>query len=698
MINNCRHIFRSRRLRMSTFVSKINRISGKMEWDFREDDYDYKQEIARSAYADMLHDTERNQLYYKGLEIAIAKLRQKGQAVHVLDIGTGTGLLSMMAAKLGADTVHACEAFKPMAECASKIIAQNGFADKIKLVPKRSTDLVVGEGKDLPRRANILVTEVFDTELIGEGAIGTFTHAHKELLEKDCIVIPSYANLYVQVVTSDLVRRWNQAEDIVVNDSRVTAPDEISNCGGAPSLHDLQLDQLPMDTFTVLTEPKRVFRFDFTGKTSLPFENTSILDCTMLNTGLVDAVFMWWDLEMDPDSEIILCCAPRWAHPTPNDMQWRDHWMQAIYYPYSRLSVAKGDIVKVISKHDEYSLWFDVAMETVKENCPEERPICRCGAHISYGRTRMGMINDPDRNKIFIDVLKKNISEESTCLCISDGSLLPLIAARLGAKHVYTIETNHMCKRVIKEFIKHNKLQDSVTVLDKLPEDIGETDIPEKIDIIIGEPVFQSSLLPWDNMCYWYLSQQFGNHLSDQCKVLPGKMTIYAIAVNYVDLWKIRADVGICEGFNIQEFDKIIQKSSEEVDENVEPHPLWEYPCTAAGNQQQVLNIDFTKSMTDTLPEDRCICLNVASKEPCNGVAMWVEFDFGNSHVITTGPKQPIKIGEKVVWDYHSKQGVHLFYNNQKTRCSSESSAIDVKVDFIPKEGKLDFKFSPKWL
>ena len=34
--------------------------------------------------------------------------------------------------------------------------------------------------------------------------------------------------------------------------------------------------------------------------------------------------------------------------------------MQAIYYPYTHLPVAKGDEVKVISKHDEYSLWFDV--------------------------------------------------------------------------------------------------------------------------------------------------------------------------------------------------------------------------------------------------------------------------------------------------------------------------------------------------
>ena len=52
-------------------------------------------------------------MYYRALEIAISKKRQQGQAVHVLDIGTGTGLLSMMAAKLGADTVHACEVCHP---------------------------------------------------------------------------------------------------------------------------------------------------------------------------------------------------------------------------------------------------------------------------------------------------------------------------------------------------------------------------------------------------------------------------------------------------------------------------------------------------------------------------------------------------------------------------------------------------------
>lgn len=74
-----------------------------------------------------------------------------------------------MAARCGADSIVACEAFKPMAECCVKILECNGVADKIRVIPKRSTELTVGEDGDLKQKANILVTEVFDTELIGEG-------------------------------------------------------------------------------------------------------------------------------------------------------------------------------------------------------------------------------------------------------------------------------------------------------------------------------------------------------------------------------------------------------------------------------------------------------------------------------------------------------------------------------------------------
>lgn len=173
---------------------------------FEDEHFDLQQEIARSAFADMLHDHERNIKYFQALKKAIDKMHERGAPAHVLDIGTGTGILSMMAVKYGADSVTAIEAFRPMADCAVQIIESNGMADSIKMIKKRSTELTE---YDLPQRANILVTEVFDTELIGEGAIETFNHAHKHLLESDCIVVPESATMYIQIVESPLAWSWN---------------------------------------------------------------------------------------------------------------------------------------------------------------------------------------------------------------------------------------------------------------------------------------------------------------------------------------------------------------------------------------------------------------------------------------------------------------------------------------------------------
>lgn len=69
---------------------------------------------------------------------------------------------------------------------------------------------------------------------------------------------------------------------------------------------------------------------------------------------------------MDPEKKITLSCAPNWAHPSPKDMAWRDHWMQAIYYPLSKVKVEKGEDLTVVSNHDEYSLLFDVSKEEAK--------------------------------------------------------------------------------------------------------------------------------------------------------------------------------------------------------------------------------------------------------------------------------------------------------------------------------------------
>ncbi len=195
----------------------------------------------------------KNRKYYEGLKKIIKKLKTQNKPVHVLDIGTGTGLLSMMAASCGADSVTACEAFKPMAEIAKKCIEANGMKDKICVIPKRSTEIQVGV--DMKQRANVLVTEVFDTELIGEGAIGTFTHALENLLVKDCYVIPDNAIMYVQVVESSTCFDWNWLN---LSKFGVRVPNEYKS-PASDALLDLQLTQF--DEFKVLTEPVEAFRF-----------------------------------------------------------------------------------------------------------------------------------------------------------------------------------------------------------------------------------------------------------------------------------------------------------------------------------------------------------------------------------------------------------------------------------------------------
>lgn len=175
----------------------------------KDEAFDYHQEVARSAFADMLHDTERNRKYSQGLKEAIETMKKRGKKAKVLDIGTGTGLLAMLAAQHGADSVVTIEAFSPVSHIARKIIEVNGFKDNIKIINKHSTEIKVGVGKDMEQKANILVAEVLDTELIGEGAVRTYNHAHQYLMETDCLCVPESAVIYIQVIDSPLVVSWN---------------------------------------------------------------------------------------------------------------------------------------------------------------------------------------------------------------------------------------------------------------------------------------------------------------------------------------------------------------------------------------------------------------------------------------------------------------------------------------------------------
>ncbi|XP_075161410.1 arginine methyltransferase 7 [Haematobia irritans] len=692
---------------MALFTQVLNPITGQNEWASKEDTYDYHQEVANAGFGDMLHDRERNQKYFEALQKTISMLHDQGKKAHVLDIGTGTGILSMMAVQSGADSVTACEAFLPMANCAESILESNGMKNKVKLIKKRSTDIKVGQ--DMAMKANVLVSEVLDTELIGEGAIGIYNHAHEHLLTDDVICIPSKATCFAQVVTSNLAGQWNTLKILANLDGDVLLrpPGEITDCKGEANLHDVQLSQLPLDKFRPISEPMVVFDFDFNSKVARESKRERNFNVKTCSVGSTDLVFYWWEISLDIEGNIKLSCAPFWAHPElkdlaakrqpsdqlPNIIPWRDHWMQAIYYVPKPLNLQTNDYFILTANHDEYSLWFDVFPKDYNGNTHVKRHECSCSMHLTYPRSRIGQVNQGVRNKGFIRLLEENITNETRTLVLGDGCVLGLACSALGAKEVFCHEPHRYSRHFMQKVAEFNQIK-NVNFVEKL-SDLSD-DTLQTIEFVFSEPYFITSILPWDNFYFGTLLMQIKNKLPQSVKVSPYSADIYCLPVEFLHLHKIRTPVKECEGFDLRLFDEMVEKSMFLTQSKVESQPLWEYPCRALAKPQILLEVNFQDFEKDQSTQGK-IPFQFSSR--CNGIALWVDWHLDESNspksIISSGPVEPIDLmGQYVKWDMFTRQGVHLM--SQCHKVESGKSYVEWRVEFKPKKGVLDFNFDVK--
>ena len=147
----------------------------------------------------MLNDHNRTAFYKAMLTESVT-----GDSV-VLDLGAGTGLLSVLAAQAGAKRVYAVEANRELAEAAREVIQLAGFADRVTVYHTMSTEL---QAHQLPEPANVLVSEIFGTLLLTESAEVYVADAfHRGLLHKSAQTLPQIGEQLVQLVSApELVR------------------------------------------------------------------------------------------------------------------------------------------------------------------------------------------------------------------------------------------------------------------------------------------------------------------------------------------------------------------------------------------------------------------------------------------------------------------------------------------------------------
>ena len=136
----------------------------------------------------MLEDRVRTSAFLAALDEIV------GEEDTVVDIGTGTGVLAVGAARAGAHHVYALEA-TPLADHARDVVRANGLADRVTIVEGWSTRV------RLPERADVAVAEILGSDALEERILPVLLDARKRLLARDARLIPSVIRLFAQPVS-----------------------------------------------------------------------------------------------------------------------------------------------------------------------------------------------------------------------------------------------------------------------------------------------------------------------------------------------------------------------------------------------------------------------------------------------------------------------------------------------------------------
>ena len=267
----------------------------------------------------MMNDEDRNECFRRAIHEAIS---QTPDSV-ILDVGSGSGLLSLLAVQSGAAKVFAIEGNEALAEVSKKIITRNKMEESITVLNNISSSIGVGDIGNT--KVDILVSEVLGTLLLGESAIEYMSDARDRLLKQNGRVIPSGAVQFVSLISSSKLRsiikvdKWNGLDLSDFNALQDTGSLVFSKQYGFRLS-----DASPLEVSPQL----EIFSVDF--MTAQPGEISSlpiIIKFKALHTATIDAFVFHWTAWTDPQKKLNI--STHWT-ATQNNFQRDMAWGQAL--------------------------------------------------------------------------------------------------------------------------------------------------------------------------------------------------------------------------------------------------------------------------------------------------------------------------------------------------------------------------------
>lgn len=266
----------------------------------------------------MMRDDIRNQAFQDAIERAVAP------GMKVLDIGSGSGLLAMMAARAGAGEVHSCELNPVIAATAREIVARNGYADTITVHARNSAKL--DAEADMGGPADLVISEIIGKDLVCEAVLPSMRDAVRRLAKPGAQVIPRRGEIRVALA------HYAKLEALSV--------DNVCGFDLTPfnRLRRARIDVQARDpALTLRGEPAVLFDFDFASAD--PHPDRSALNL-VASGGTANGVVQWFRLQMDE--------AGRFENPPGEDSS--RSWA-LVFFPFDQpLELEPGEQVAVAAK------------------------------------------------------------------------------------------------------------------------------------------------------------------------------------------------------------------------------------------------------------------------------------------------------------------------------------------------------------
>lgn len=265
----------------------------------------------------MLHDHIRNQAFLDAIERAVRP------EMKVLDIGSGSGLLAMMAARAGAREVHSCEMNPAIAMVAKQIVSHNGYADQVTIHAKSSREL--DADSDLGGRADLVISEIIGKDMVCEKVIPTMQDAVRRLAKPHARFIPQSGEIRVALA------HYVKPDDRKVGEVCGFDLSPFNQLGRAR--FSVQVND---PSLAVRGEMAELFSFDFSSAESRA--DRVSLDL-VASGGVVNGVVQWFRLQMDEFSEFE-------NSPGPNSSR---SWA-LVFFPFAiPIETEPGDRIGVVA-------------------------------------------------------------------------------------------------------------------------------------------------------------------------------------------------------------------------------------------------------------------------------------------------------------------------------------------------------------